>query len=1246
MPTVSTSTVSNHLLMPFLATSSEYRALDALHRIAETTLMAQLLPMATSSIEQQQRATERAAVWVKQLRAERQHAGGVDALMQEFALDSDEGVALMCLAEALLRIPDAATQDALIRDKLAGRQWQKHVGASPSWLVNVAAWGLVVTGKVLRPKPESTWLNTIQRVIQRSGEPVIRRALDVAMKLLGEQFVLGQTIGDALKKGQSLVTQGYTYSFDMLGEAALTHDDAARYLAAYQDAIDAIGTQTQGRGVRAEHGISIKLSALHPRYQRSQWSSELLNVRDTLYTTVLGLCQQAAQYNIGLNIDAEESERLLLSLDLMQRLLQEPSLAQWSGLGFVVQAYSKRATAVITQLITWAKTAQRQIMIRLVKGAYWDSEIKRTQVEGLADYPVLTRKVHTDVSYLACAKQLLAATEVIYPQFATHNALSVATIQTWIDDANAEREAQGQSAIAYEFQCLHGMGEGLYGIVNDAKGQRLPCRIYAPVGSHQTLLAYLVRRLLENGANSSFVHQLVDETLPLEQLLADPVAAVAQTQGLPHPQIPLPRDLYAHWQNSAGWDWSNEAQLMADQQALQPWSEAQWHAESIHLPDLAQDAALSAVSRIMVTNPAQRQQAVGTAQWANVAQIQSLPVEITHNSMLSVWHDAHYRANVLRQAADLIEAQRVELLALLVREAGKTWHNAIAEVREAVDFLRFYALQISALQVSLSEVSSAHSAGVVVCISPWNFPLAIFMGQIAAALAAGHAVWAKPAEQTPLIAYRATQLLVQAGVPKAYLRLILGQGETVGAALVAHPAVDAVMFTGSTQVAKLIQRQMIGRVNRWGQPLSLIAETGGQNALWVDSSALPEQVVQDVVQSAFDSAGQRCSALRILCVQRDVADHTLMMLRGAVQLQTMGNPWLWSHDIGPVIDEAAQANLLAAIHRLRQAGCAIWQPMLSVQQQAQIAQGSFVLPTLIEIEALSQLQQEVFGPVLHVLRYDRDDLPILIEQLNDLGYGLTGGVHSRIDDTIALIEQRTHVGNIYVNRNMVGAVVGVQPFGGEGLSGTGPKAGGGLIVPRLQMLSVAHKGLAQTANSVDPASSQVVCAMQNWAVRHPDADETQPWVWQLPSATGEDNRYEWQPRAPLSRDASWVVVEPHAIQHSVNHQSLSLAQVEQSLQATQSKYVTMKVEQALDYIATVPRAELAGVIVLDQSQDDRGAWAPLQQALAQHHGDIKPFITATALLQPQGWTYLLVEKSCSTNTTAAGGNATLMGQLQ
>ncbi|NPE50826.1 trifunctional transcriptional regulator/proline dehydrogenase/L-glutamate gamma-semialdehyde dehydrogenase [Dickeya dadantii] len=1231
-------------------------AITAAYRRPEAEMVPMLLEQARMPEAMSHAASTLAAGLAEKLRGQKNsggRAGMVQSLLQEFSLSSQEGVALMCLAEALLRIPDKPTRDALIRDKISTGNWQSHVGRSASLFVNAAAWGLLVTGKLVSTHNESHLSGALNRIISKSGEPLVRKGVDMAMRLMGEQFVTGETIAEALANARKLEERGFRYSYDMLGEAALTGDDAEAYLLSYQQAIHAIGKAAGGRGIYEGPGISIKLSALHPRYGRAQYE----RVMDELYPRLLSLTLLARQYDIGINIDAEEADRLELSLDLLDRLCFEPRLAGWNGIGFVIQAYQKRCPLVIDALIDLARRSQRRLMIRLVKGAYWDSEIKRAQMDGLEGYPVYTRKLYTDVSYLACARRLLAAPNLIYPQFATHNAHTLSAIY----HLAGNNYYPGQ----YEFQCLHGMGEPLYeqvvGKVADGKLNR-PCRIYAPVGTHETLLAYLVRRLLENGANTSFVNRIADPSVALETLVADPVSeteALAAREGLvgqPHPRIPLPRALYGKTRrNASGLDLSSEHRLASLSSALLTSATRPWQAQPMLAVEEVNEDDTGDDSRPVV-NPAEPRDVVG---YVREAQPQHIALALEQAvSAGDIWFatPATERAAILSRAADLLENRQQHLLGLLVREAGKTLANAVAEVREAVDFLRYYAAQVS-------ETFNNHDyrpLGPVVCISPWNFPLAIFTGQIAAALAAGNSVLAKPAEQTPLIAAQAVQILHEAGVPAGALQLLPGAGETVGAALVSDDRVRGVMFTGSTAVAAQLQRTLAGRLDPQGRTTPLIAETGGINAMIVDSSALTEQVVTDVVTSAFDSAGQRCSALRLLCVQEEVAEKTLAMLRGAMAECRMGNPERLSTDIGPLIDAEAKQRIERHIQTLRAKGRPVFQAAWpNSQDEQEWARGHFIAPTLIELESVEELRQEVFGPVLHVVRYSRSQLDALIGHINAAGYGLTLGLHTRIDETITRVTSQAKVGNLYVNRNMVGAVVGVQPFGGEGLSGTGPKAGGPLYLCRLlshRPDDATTRALARqdSERPVDVAARQPLLtglqALESWA-RQVQRDElvsccqryaelTQSGtVRVLPGPTGERDTYTLLPREQVlcvADNDDDALVQLAAVLAAGSRALWVEASERQTLYRQLPEAVQARVAFCRDGLTDDSRFDA----VIFHGDADR--LRHLSEQLAQRAG---------AIVGVQGLSRgetdivlerLLIERSLSINTAAAGGNASLM----
>lgn len=1181
------------------------QSITTAYRRPEMDCLEALIPLATLPDAVRDNARRTAKRLVETIRANPRR-GGVEGLVQEYELSSDEGVALMCLAEALLRVPDKATRMALVRDKIGSGNWQSHLGDGRSLFVNAATWGLVVTGKLVSTVNERGLGRALARLVSRAGEPVILKGVDVAIRLLGEQFVTGETIQEAIRRGAKMEAKGFTYSFDMLGEAAMTAEDAARYYADYENAILAIGEASGGRGPIAASGISIKLSALHPRYVRSQAD----RVMGELLPRVKQLAVLAKSYNIGINIDAEEADRLELSLDLLESLALDPDLAGWNGLGFVVQAYGKRCPFVIDWIIDLSRRAGRRMMVRLVKGAYWDAEIKRAQVDGLEDFPVYTRKLHTDVAYIACARKLLSAPDAVFPQFATHNAQTMATIYHMAGEGFAPGD--------YEFQCLHGMGEPLYEQVVGADKLDRPCRIYAPVGSHDTLLAYLVRRLLENGANSSFVNRIGDPEFPVEDLVQDPVALVAsQSQpGSPHEQIALPSDIYDGRRNSGGIDLSNEAALADLAIEMRLTAQNLWQA----FP------ASGGVEPRYVLNPADHDDIVG--QVSEIAPDQA--TAFVERAKASRWLDEPVanRAAMLETAADIMQARMPQLMGVLVREAGKSAANAIAEVREAVDFLRYYAEQARGLSGDHVE-----PLGPIVCISPWNFPLAIFTGQVAAALAAGNSVLAKPAEETPLIAAEAVRILHKAGIPEDALQFVPGDG-AVGAALINAPSTAAVMFTGSTEVARLIQSSLAGRVSERGEPLPLIAETGGMNAMMVDSTALSEQVVGDVIISAFDSAGQRCSALRILCLQEEIADRTLVMLKGALREMCVGNTDQLANDIGPVITAEAQANIEAHIAAMAALGHTVERCSLDPS----CSKGTFVAPTIIELDNLDALNREVFGPVLHVIRYRRKDTQQLIDRINGKGYGLTFGLHTRLDETIAEVSARVKAGNLYVNRNMVGAVVGLQPFGGQGLSGTGPKAGGPLYLRRL-MRGAAP--LIEANHPVRPSSSEWIDWLEdNGAI---EAVETARLYArrsalglqiELAGPVGERNIYSLEPRGLILVWADSVAGMYNAIS-AVLATGGTAAIRGQSLPENLPEGLALRIIPAGD-------AQFASALV---EGDAQSLPAKLTE-IAAFDGPIVPVHAPSVAAGSRQGLYnldlLLDEVSLSINTTAAGGNASLM----
>lgn len=1022
------------------STSEIWPSISPLYSIDEDTWLRELMPLAEPKDQELQKAEQLATSLIEQVRADGDAIHMIDALLLEYSLDTKEGILLMCLAEALMRIPDADTADALIRDKLSVADWKKHLRNSDSLLVNASTWGLLLTGKVVSmdEREDGSPAGIINRLVNRMSEPVIRAAMQQAMKVMGHQFVLGRTISEAMKRGSDYRKKGYTYSFDMLGEAALTAKDAQKYFNDYMSAIEFTGNFQDPKAKGPRPSISIKLSALHPRYEVGQEH----RVMTELYDRVLTLIQKARSLNVAITVDAEEMDRLEMSLHLFEKLIRSEACQGWGGFGLVVQAYSKRALPVLAWLNALAREVGNIIPVRLVKGAYWDSEIKLCQQRGLSGYPVYTRKEATDVSYLACARFLLSESVRgnIWPQFASHNAHTVASILTLASHRD------------FEFQRLHGMGDALYDRVLTQSG--VTVRIYAPVGSHKDLLPYLVRRLLENGANSSFVHRLVDARCPIAELVQHPWTTLNSRQTLHNPNIPLPCAIFHDRKNSFSPNIEIESEWLPFRDSVSSFFTKTWSAQA-----LINGQPHSGHPSHRVLAPHDHNLHVGEVSFAN-AELVSLAIKTAKEGYES-WNktSAHTRADALRRLGDLLEENLAELVAICHLEAGKTIQDAIDEVREAVDFCRYYANEaerISEAPMMLKDIDGhAHpwqrqGRGIIVCISPWNFPLAIFLGQVTAALVAGNSVIAKPAEQTSLIAYRATELMLEAGIPANAISLLPGDGAGVGAPLTSDVNINGVAFTGSTETAQLINRSLAAR---GCAPVPFIAETGGQNAMIVDSTALPEQVVNDAVLSGFASAGQRCSALRVLCVQADIADRIVELLQGAMVELSVGDPRLHQTDVGPVIDAEAQTGLLNHIEAMKKNAKLLGQTPLN----AACKEGTFVAPTAFEIRALSELGREQFGPIIHLLRFKASEMDSLIDQINASGYGLTLGIHTRNERTAAQIESRVRVGNCYINRNQIGASVGVQPFGGQGLSGTGPKAGGPHYVQRFTELRLVEE---------------------------------------------------------------------------------------------------------------------------------------------------------------------------------------------
>ncbi len=1009
------------------------------YRIDENQAVEHILPLAEVGVSARSRAWERARQMVVNIRNDQQGQGGIDALLNEFSLSSEEGVVLMCLAEALLRVPDAETQGELIRDKLAKGDWGSHLGNSDSLFVNASSWGLLVTGKMVNYSDsyQKEQFGVLKRTVGRLGEPVIRRSVQFAMKIMGKQFVMGRTIEEAVERAVETEQKGYVYSYDMLGEGARTMTDADNYFDSYMMAIEAIGKASIDRDHIKSPGISVKLSAIHPRYEFTHKE----RVMTELVPKVKELVLAAKHYNIGFTIDAEEADRLDISLDIIEAVFIDEVLGDWDGFGLAVQAYQKRAIFVIEWLRQLTERVGRKMMVRLVKGAYWDSEIKMTQQDGLAEFPVFTRKAATDVCYKACAIKLMKYRDTIFPQFATHNAYTTATI---LELADGQYDN-------FEFQRLHGMGESLFDqVVTEDKVQ---CRVYAPVGQHEDLLAYLVRRLLENGANSSFVNAIVDESKSVESLLLDPVEKMQSLKNKANHQIDMPINLYgAERDNSRGLDLTDINHITPMKEHLEQWFDAN-QIQSSDIPDGSK----------AMTNPANLDQIIGYITHQDEEEMRQL-ISNAENAFTS-WSakPVQNRAEVLRRTADILERHRDELIALCIKEAGKVAQDAIDEVREAVDFCRYYAARAE----ELAQDERFEARGIVLCISPWNFPLAIFLGQVAAAMVTGNTVIAKPAEQTTLIALRTIELMETVGLPEHIVQAVVAQGSKVGQVIIPDVRIKAVMFTGSTDTGTTIAQTLAAR---GGDQVPLIAETGGQNCMIVDSTALPEQVVDDVISSGFQSAGQRCSALRVLFVQDEIADKVITMLKGALQELTVADPSKLSTDVGPVIDQKAMDHLNAHVEYLKDKGTLLYQCELPEMGDMP---HFFFAPRLYEISDLSILKEEVFGPCVHVIRFKGTEIDSVIDQVNATGFGLTMGIHTRIEGRAEYLAKASQAGNIYVNRNMIGAVVGVQPFGGRGLSGTGPKAGGPTYLTRLVKEKASPENLQTTDQLPDDVNFKI-----------------------------------------------------------------------------------------------------------------------------------------------------------------------------
>ncbi len=1150
-------------------------SIRALHMADQKSALMQLVDDHGMDATQRAKATADAIEFIDAIRSSG-NPGLMEVFLAEYGLSTDEGVALMCLAEALLRVPDAQTIDELIEDKIAPSAWGEHLGKSSSSLVNASTWALMLTGKVLQEPRSSGLADTLHSAVKRLGEPVIRTAVKRAMKEMGQQFVLGEDISEAIKRGKDEEKDGFTYSYDMLGEAALTAKDADSFYASYADAIEKLGKHAKHSDTRENPGISIKLSALHPRYEVSQKN----RVMRELVPRVKTLALQAKDARMGLNIDAEEADRLDLSLDVIEDVLRDPAFEDWNGFGVVVQAYGKRAPAVIDWLYELSSRLDRKIMVRLVKGAYWDTEIKQAQVDGVADFPVFTEKAATDVSYICCARKLLDYADRIYPQFATHNAHTISAI--------LQMATQNQ---AYEFQRLHGMGEALHRIVKSREGTR--CRIYAPVGAHRDLLAYLVRRLLENGANSSFVNQIVDDEVDPALIAADPFDILNDPAAFASDLVVKPNDLYQPERpNSIGWDLRNVDNLSAFHAARDQYKTHVWTMEPM-IAGLKNPGKAEAV--FSPNNPAD---IVG-----HVAQA-TLEHADTALENASSWQDtpAEARSKILNKAADLYEENAGEIFAALCREAGKTAPDAIAEIREAVDFLRYYAAEAVRLQ-------DQDARGIITCISPWNFPLAIFSGQISAALAAGNGVIAKPADPTPIIASIGVRLMHEAGVPKNVLQLVPGQGSVVGAKLTTDPRVNGICFTGSTGVAQMIYRASSEKLE---PDSTFIAETGGLNAMIVDSTALPEQAVKDIVDSAFRSCGQRCSALRVLYLQKDIADPFLEMLYGAMDELEISHPWNMSSDVGPIITQSARQGIADHINAAHADGRLLKQ--LSAPED-----GYFIGPAAIQLDGIRSLEKEIFGPVLHICTFEADEIDHIIDEVNASGYGLTFGLHTRIDDRVQHITSRLNVGNIYVNRNQIGAVVGSQPFGGEGLSGTGPKAGGSHYVKRFKRFETPLHGVV---SGKDADLREVQVALNGASTDTHQALETV----EMPGPTGESNRWSVYARGTI------LCLGP-TVEDAAEQMKLA-AEVGCAAVA-----VVPGIDSPSGISGHLPRHALKSLSGFDAVAlwSDTSDLVAARSNLAQRPGALLPLITTRNMKD-----YCVHERHLCIDTTAAGGNASLL----
>ena len=1282
-------TITMLLTQSLVSSTKTRQKLRDFYRQDENVVLETIMPDAEMGVMARSRTWERARQLIVEIRKIQSGKGGVDALLQEFAISSGEGVVLMCLAEALLRVPDKLTADELIRDKLSGGDWISHIGQSDSMFVNASSWGLLLTGKLVnyRKETKKDQYGIMKKMVGRLGEPVIRKAVRQSMELMGSQFVMGVTIAKALKRAKPVESKGYTFSYDMLGEGARTMEDADRYFESYMNAIKEIGEAAKGLGPINSPGISIKLSAIHPRYEFTHYQ----RVMEELVPRLKMLAMEAKKYDIGLTIDAEEADRLDISLDVIEAVFSDDDLGEWQGFGMAVQAYQKRAIYVIDWIRELTKSNQRKMMVRLVKGAYWDTEIKNSQAEGFDGFPVFTRKASTDVSYQACAKKLLDHRDTIYPQFASHNAYTVSTILEMDAESNFYK-SENKMHKGFEFQRLHGMGESLFNqVVNNEK---VACRVYAPVGAHVNLLAYLVRRLLENGANSSFVNNIVDENISVESLLVDPLETVMLWKDKRNSQIALPTNLYGKIRkNSVGLELMDTNRLVVLEKNLDTWWKSTQENQSY-----SQDS-----NHLNVINPANHFEVLANLNKDDDKTMLE-KLELAQNAFQS-WSKAsvNERAELLNKMANSLEEHMDELMAICIKEAGKTAQDSIAEVREAVDFCRYYAIQAEKMMGDEPlKNQQLESLGVVLCISPWNFPLAIFLGQVTAAISCGNTVVAKPAEQTLLIAVRAIELFEACGLPKGVVTLLQARGSQVGKIIVPDERVKAVMFTGSTEVGSWMAKTL---AERGGAPIPLIAETGGQNCMIVDSTALPEQVVDDVIASGFQSAGQRCSAMRVLFIQDGIADKVIKMIIGAMRELKVGDPSKLSTDIGPVIDEKALLSLNRHVEEMKTKGQLLYQcELYNIPNDS-----TFFAPRLYEISDLSILEREVFGPCVHVIRFKPEELKYVMAQIKATRFGLTMGIHSRIGEKCAYLAERSPAGNVYVNRNMIGAIVGVQPFGGRGLSGTGPKAGGPNYLRRLvsdkskpkikvlnkdefeekdrlanvkvgsvdteKQLKQLNQGFAEWR--YEPIQNRVSVMRQLLAhlSKNQSILEMFPRIEpsiikashlllkienelslpiELPGPTGESNRLTFEPRG--------VIVSLFERKMSVENWLLSfinalvagntmVAMVEESIKTEKDKLaqtflklinkigVNEKIFNILpiNHLCQVLNSEYLSGALVDVNSNWQGY---LTHKIAQREGEILPVICE--LNQEVLYHRLVTEKTISIDTTAAGGNTPLM----